>query len=79
MHTIDLSGRRLRRHYVDVYGIYRHATYVDIGPAGVRWLMDDRSILTIDLVLTCAKVTWDPWTNAREVRDEWITDVSSGS
>lgn len=83
------TGKTLRlcREYTDLNGEPRTAVFLENGPSGARWLMDDESILTIDWVertrykmyngklFKYATRPWNPWTNARDVVDSWVLEV----
>lgn len=77
---------RLCREYIDLKGNPRIAVFLEEGPAGKRWLMEDASILTIDWVerthykpfrgklFPYAKRPWDPWSAARNIKDSWVIE-----
>lgn len=65
---------RLCREYEDLSGIQRTAIYLEYGPAGNRWLMEDGSIVTIDAVELADTSIFDPWSSARNVRDSWVIE-----
>lgn len=85
MQTIN-GELRLCREYTDLTGKRRTAVFLEEGPSGKRWLMDDGSILTIDWVerthfkpfngklFKYAVRPWDPWSNAKDIEDSWVVE-----
>jgi hypothetical protein len=57
--------------YVDLHGNPRVVKWLESGPAGNRWLLDNKDIVTIDLVNTTDGIM-NPWKNARDIKMEWV-------